>query len=72
MVYNWEFINSKELTYNKRVEVDCDYSDHITLGVDTQILLNWPKPKIAVLPISLVLSVIKFSATVRQLKISLT
>ncbi|EXX57320.1 hypothetical protein RhiirA5_298627 [Rhizophagus irregularis] len=47
-----------------RVEVDCDYSDHITLGIDTQILLNWPKPKIAVLPISLVISVIKFSATI--------
>ncbi|CAJ0901916.1 7234_t:CDS:10 [Entrophospora sp. SA101] len=32
-------------------------------GIDTQILINWPKPKIAVLPISLVLSVIKFEAT---------
>jgi len=46
-----------------RVEVECNYGDQITLGIDTQILINWPKPKIAVLPISLVLSVVKFSAT---------
>ncbi|KAG9292851.1 hypothetical protein G9A89_016213 [Geosiphon pyriformis] len=47
-----------------RVEIDCEYNDQITLGFDTQILINWPRPRIAVLPISLVLSVIKFSATI--------
>ncbi|CAJ0823657.1 13262_t:CDS:2 [Entrophospora sp. SA101] len=37
--------------------------DFPVFRIDTQILINWPKPKIAVLPISLVLSVIKFEAT---------
>jgi len=56
---------SKNHFNNKRVEVECNYGDQITLGIDTHILINWPKPKIAVLPISLILSVVKFSATVR-------
>ncbi|CAG8544122.1 4029_t:CDS:2 [Diversispora eburnea] len=45
-------------------EIDCDFNDQITIGINTQILINWPKPRIAVLPISLALSVIKFSATI--------
>ncbi|GBB86791.1 hypothetical protein RclHR1_13200004 [Rhizophagus clarus] len=63
-IFNNARIRPADAIGKMRVEVDCDYSDHITLGVDTQILLNWPKPKIAVLPVSLVLSVIKFSATI--------
>ncbi|CAG8471694.1 14001_t:CDS:2 [Funneliformis mosseae] len=63
-VFNNARIRSADSIGRMRVEVDCDYCDQITLGIDTQILINWPKPKIAVLPISLVLSVIKFSSTV--------
>jgi len=62
-IFNNARIRPADTIGRMRVEVDCDYSDQITLGIDTQILLNWPKPKIAVLPISLVLSVVKFSAT---------
>ncbi|CAI2164608.1 11786_t:CDS:2 [Funneliformis geosporum] len=63
-VFNNARIRSADSIGKMRVEVDCDYCDQITLGIDTQILINWPKPKIAVLPISLVLSVIKFSSTI--------
>ncbi|CAG8486110.1 12238_t:CDS:2 [Dentiscutata erythropus] len=57
-------IRPTETMSRMRVEVDCDFSDQITLGVNTQILINWPKPRIAVLPISLVLSIVKFAATI--------
>ncbi|KAI9340672.1 hypothetical protein DFJ73DRAFT_844769 [Zopfochytrium polystomum] len=52
-----------ELSSNLRAEVRFQFNDQITIGVDTQVLLNWPKPCIAALPVSLVLSVIKFSGT---------
>ncbi|CAG8527094.1 15522_t:CDS:2 [Acaulospora colombiana] len=57
-------IRSTEAIDQMRVEIDCEFSDRITLGIDTQIIINWPKPCIAVLPISLMLSVVKFSATI--------
>ncbi|CAG8716267.1 17165_t:CDS:2 [Cetraspora pellucida] len=57
-------IRPTETMSRMRVELDCDFSDQITLGVNTQILINWPKPRIAVLPISLVLSIVKFAATI--------
>lgn len=52
-----------ELSSNLRAEVMFQFNDQITLGIDTQVLINWPKPFIASLPVSLVLSVIKFSGT---------
>ncbi|CAJ0635398.1 4200_t:CDS:10, partial [Entrophospora sp. SA101] len=55
-------LQKKWLVEIERIEIDCNYDDIITLGIDTQILINWPKPKIAVLPNSLALSVIKFEA----------
>ncbi|RIA85922.1 hypothetical protein C1645_780818 [Glomus cerebriforme] len=63
-IFNNARIRPADSMGRMRVEVDCEYSDQITLGIDTQILLNWPKPKIAVLPISLILSVVKFSAKI--------
>jgi len=38
------------------------------LGIETSVLINWPRPRIAALPVSLVLSVVKFQATVRETK----
>ncbi|KAL2913362.1 ERMES complex subunit mmm1 [Polyrhizophydium stewartii] len=46
-----------------RVQVDFSFDDQITLGIETQMLINWPKPGMASLPISLALSIVKFSGT---------
>ncbi|KAJ3215072.1 ERMES complex subunit mmm1 [Dinochytrium kinnereticum] len=52
-----------EHSSNLRAELSFAFDDQITIGIDTQVLINWPKPLIASLPVSLVLSVIKFSGT---------
>ncbi|KAL1925783.1 uncharacterized protein VTP21DRAFT_666 [Calcarisporiella thermophila] len=46
-----------------RAEIDVEYADEITISLDTRVLVNWPKPCVAALPVSLTLSVVKFSAT---------
>ncbi|KAJ3347805.1 ERMES complex subunit mmm1 [Entophlyctis luteolus] len=56
-------IRYAEQSSNLRAEVEFEYNDQITIGVDTQVILNWPKPAIASLPVSLVLSVVRFSGT---------
>ncbi|KAJ3011538.1 UNVERIFIED_CONTAM: ERMES complex subunit mmm1 [Siphonaria sp. JEL0065] len=53
-----------EHTSNLRAEIDFSFDDQITIGVDTQVIINWPKPAIASLPVSLVLSIVKFSGTI--------
>ncbi|KAJ2704514.1 ERMES complex subunit mmm1, partial [Coemansia spiralis] len=35
----------------------------ITLGFDTRVLVNWPRPTIAALPVSMVASLVKFAGT---------
>ncbi|KAJ3100082.1 ERMES complex subunit mmm1 [Phlyctochytrium planicorne] len=52
-----------EHSSNLRAEISFIFDDQITIGIDTQVLINWPKPLIASLPVSLALSVIKFSGT---------
>lgn len=47
-----------------RAEIDFEYNDQVTLGIETQLILNWPKLAFAALPVSLVLSVVRFSGTV--------
>ncbi|KAF9385859.1 ERMES complex subunit mmm1 [Podila verticillata] len=47
-----------------RAEIDMDFNDQIMLGIETSLLINWPRPRIAALPVSLVLSVVKFQATI--------
>ena len=56
---------------NKKLEakIDIDINDHLTLGVETKLLLNYPKPGIAALPINLVVSIVRFQAC---LTVSLT
>src|SRR5690606_35146542 len=34
-----------------QARMDVDLSDSITLGIETRLLLNWPKPLAAVLPV---------------------
>ncbi|KAJ3167951.1 ERMES complex subunit mmm1 [Geranomyces variabilis] len=53
-----------EPSANLRTEIDFEFDDQVTLGVETQVLVNWPKPCIAALPVALTLSVIKFSGTI--------
>lgn len=42
-------------------KIDVDLSDTITLGVETKLLLNQPRPMVAALPIQLSVSLVRFS-----------
>lgn len=46
-----------------QARMDVDLSDCITLGIETKIILNWPKPLTAVLPTALAVSIVRFSGT---------
>lgn len=41
--------------------IDVDLSDTLTLGIETRLLLNHPRPLTAALPIQLVVSMVRFS-----------
>ena len=45
--------------------LDFSLQDQLILGFDTSILINWPKTSIASLPVSLILSIVAFSGTLR-------
>lgn len=47
-----------------QARMDVDLSDVITLGIETKLVLNYPKPFSAVLPVALAVSVVRFSGTV--------
>jgi hypothetical protein len=47
--------------------LDVDLSDAITLGIETKLVLNYPMPTVAVLPVALAVSVVRFSGTVNFL-----
>jgi maintenance of morphology protein 1 len=46
-----------------QARMDVDLSDVITIGVETTLNLNWPKPFSAVLPVALAVSIVRFSGT---------
>ena len=46
-----------------QAHMDVDLSDFITLGIETKVILNYPKPVTAVLPVALSVSVVRFSGT---------
>ncbi|KAF2095254.1 mitochondrial outer membrane protein MMM1, partial [Rhizodiscina lignyota] len=46
-----------------QARMDVDLSDVITLGIETRLILNYPKPFSAVLPVALAVSVVRFSGT---------
>lgn len=46
-----------------QARMDVDLSDIITIGVETTLNLNWPKPMSAVLPVALAVSIVRFSGT---------
>jgi len=54
-----------------QARMDIDLSDVITLGVESKLLLNYPKPLVAVLPVGLAVSVVRFSGTVSLCSFSL-
>src|SRR5579859_2745375 len=43
--------------------MDVDLTDVITLGIETKLHLNYPRPSIAVLPVNLSVSLINFAAS---------
>lgn len=50
---------------NERLQarMDVDLGDVLTLGIETKLVLNYPKPFVAVLPVALAVSVVRFSGT---------
>ncbi|CZR59288.1 probable Maintenance of mitochondrial morphology protein 1 [Phialocephala subalpina] len=46
-----------------QARMDVDLSDFITLALETKLLLNYPKPLVAVLPVALAVSIVRFSGT---------
>lgn len=57
-------LRTRRLHHCQRIEIDIDYSDHVSLGIETKVLVNFPKPKFAIIPVSLALALVRFSATV--------
>ncbi|KAI8809232.1 hypothetical protein BJ742DRAFT_677040 [Cladochytrium replicatum] len=57
-------IRQEEHSSAMRAEVEFSFDDQITLSVDTEIIINWPKSYMASLPISLAVSVVQFSGTI--------
>jgi maintenance of morphology protein 1 len=57
----------KELTGQRgerlQARIDVDLSDVVTLGIETKLVLNYPKPFVMVLPVALAVSVVRFSGT---------
>ncbi|WAR60152.1 hypothetical protein PtB15_9B89 [Puccinia triticina] len=51
-------------TGRMRVEIDIDYSDRVTLAIETKVVVNFPTARFAVLPISLGLTLNQLSATI--------
>lgn len=46
-----------------QARIDVDLGDVLTLGIETKLVLNYPKPFSAVLPVALAVSVVRFSGT---------
>lgn len=46
-----------------RIEVDVDYTDCMSLAIETKLLINFPRPRFAILPVSLGLTIERFSGT---------
>ncbi|OQO03616.1 Maintenance of mitochondrial morphology protein 1 [Cryoendolithus antarcticus] len=46
-----------------QARMDVDLGDVLTLGIETKLVLNYPKPFVAVLPVALAVSVVRFSGT---------
>lgn len=58
---NCRIKHSKDGTGRLEAKIDVDLSDTLTLGIETKLLLNHPRPLTAVLPVQLSVSIIRFS-----------
>ena len=56
-------VDDDDGTGRLQARMDVDLSDFITLGIETTLVLNYPRPRIAVLPVALSVSVVRFSGT---------
>lgn len=50
----------------QRAEVDVDYNDPIHIAVATNLVINFPKPRFAVLPVNLGVEILSFAGTVSR------
>ncbi|ODV77762.1 uncharacterized protein CANTADRAFT_33001, partial [Suhomyces tanzawaensis NRRL Y-17324] len=58
---NCRIKHSKDGSGRLEAKIDVDLSDTLTLGIETQLLLNHPRPLTAVLPVELSVSIVRFS-----------
>lgn len=49
-----------------RAEVDLDYADSVSLAISTAVLVNFPRPRFAVLPVAIRVELVSFGGTVRR------
>lgn len=65
------FSNCRIQNEKKKLEakIDIDLNDRLAIGVETRLLLNYPKPSFAALPIKLTVAVVRFQGC---LTVSLT
>ena len=56
-------IDDDDGTGRLQARMDVDLSDFITLGIETTLVLNYPRPRTAILPVALSVSVVRFSGT---------
>lgn len=58
---NCRIQSSEENGGRLEAKIDVDLSDTLTLGLETRLLLNHPKPLTAALPVALTVSIVRFS-----------
>ncbi|ABN66304.2 predicted protein [Scheffersomyces stipitis CBS 6054] len=58
---NCRIKHSKDGSGRLEAKIDVDLSDTLTLGIETKLLLNHPRPLTAVLPVQLSVSMVRFS-----------
>ncbi|CUM54536.1 Maintenance of mitochondrial morphology protein 1 [Debaryomyces fabryi] len=58
---NCRIKHSKDGSGRLEAKIDVDLSDTLTLGIETRLLLNHPRPLTAVLPVQLSVSIVRFS-----------
>lgn len=53
---------------SQRAEIDIDYTDSISLSLSTSVLINFPRPRFAVLPVALGVELVSIGGTVSYIK----
>lgn len=58
---NCRIIHSTDGSGRLEAKIDVDLADTLTLGIETKLLLNHPRPLTAILPVLLSVSIVRFS-----------